>query len=256
MPPVEHLSYSSISSYLLCGHAWRLHYLDKVQTPTATPLVFGSAVHGAIEKHLRTGEPLATVWSQAWAQQLERNPEIDWGEMDSAESMAAEGARILAAPKVQKGIAEIAANYDRERGVIEKRVELAVPGVDVPVIGYIDVITRDGIIGDFKTAARMWSDSKAEDDLQSLFYLAALNQEGISVPDWTFRHYVISKTQNPDMKTFEVQHSPLQIVWLFEMIQRAWRGIDAGIYPMVPGGWKCSPKYCQFWGMCRGKYTG
>ncbi len=255
MPAIEHLSYSAVNSWLLCGYAYQLHYIDKVQTPTASALVFGSAVHGALEKHLRTGEPLATAWTESWQEQLERNSEIAWGDAESAEGMAAEGARILSAPRVQKGVAEIAADFDREHGLMEKRIELAVPGVDVPIIGYIDIITKDGIPGDFKTAARMWSDSKADDDLQSLFYLAALNQEGIQVPDWTFRHYVISKVKEPEMKTFEVKHSPLQIVWLFEMIEKVWRGIDAGIYPMVPGGWKCSARYCEYWNMCRGKYN-
>lgn len=254
MPSIEHLSYSSVSSYLLCGHSWKLHYLDKVSTPTATALVFGSAVHGALENHLRSGEPLDAAWSRAWGQQLERNAKIDWG-ADTPEGMQADGARILGAKKVQVGIAEIAANYDRDQGILEKRVELSVPGVSVPIIGYIDVITRDGIPGDFKTAARMWSDSKADDDLQSLFYLAALNQEGIKVPDWAFRHYVISKTANPDMRTFEVQHSPAQIVWLFEVIQRVWQAIEAGVFPMVPGGWKCGPKYCDYWSLCRGRYS-
>jgi hypothetical protein len=215
--------------------------------------VFGSAVHGAIEAHLRTAEPIEATWPHAWQAQLERNPNVDWS-ADTPEGMEAEGLRILTAPKVRKGIAEIAANFEPERGAMEKRIELAVPGVEVPIIGYIDIITKDGVPGDFKTAARMWSDSKAEDDLQSLFYLAALNQEGIAVPGLTFRHYVISKTQNPELKVFEVQHKISQIMWLFEVIQRAYQGIEAGIYPMVPGGWACSPKWCSYWSLCRGKY--
>ena len=254
MVSLEHLSYSSISSYLMCGHSWRLRYLDKVPAPTATALVFGSAVHGAIETHLRTAQPIEAAWPQSWSQQLERNQNVDWA-ADTPDGMEADGLRILTAPKVRKGIAEIAAIFDPEHGVMEKRIELAVPGVDVPIIGYIDIITKDGVPGDFKTAARMWSDSKAEDDLQSLFYLAALNQEGFHVPDLTFRHYVISKTQNPELRTFEVQHKMPEIMWLFDVVKRAWDGIDAGIYPMVPGGWKCSPKYCEFYPICRGRYT-
>ena len=253
MVSLEHLSYSSISSYLLCGHSWKLRYIDKAPAPTATALVFGSAVHGAIEAHMR-GEALETAWPRTWRAQLERNPSVDWA-ADTPDGMEADGLRILTAPKVRKGLAEIAANFDPEHGVMEKRIELAVPGVSVPIIGYIDIITKDGVPGDFKTAARMWSDGKAEDDLQSLFYLAALNQEGVKVPDLTFRHYVISKTQNPELKVFEVQHKLSEIMWLFDVVKRAWQGIDAGIYPMVPGGWNCSPKWCSYWALCRGRYA-
>lgn len=253
MANLDHLSYSSISSYLLCGHAWRLRYVDKTPSPTATTLVFGSAVHGAIESYLRSGGDLQEHWRAAWAQQCERDQQVDWG-AESPEALADEGARILAAKKVQQGLAAVASNFDATGGVIEQRIELHVPSVAVPIVGYIDVITRDGVPGDFKTAARMWSDGKAEDDLQSLFYLAALNQAGATVPDWSFRHYVISKTQYPDMKTFEVQHSPSEIMWLFQLIQAAWRGIEAGVYPMNPSTWKCSAKYCEYWDMCRGRY--
>lgn len=252
MAELEHLSYSSISSYLLCGHAWRLRYIDKISAPVSTALVFGSAVHGAIEGYLRNGGSLQEHWAAAWSTQLERGQQVDWG-VETPESLAEEGARILAAKKVQDGLAEIAANFAAS-GSIERRVEMRVPGVEAPIIGYIDIITRDGVPGDFKTAARMWSDSRAEDDLQSLFYLAALNQAGEAVPDWTFRHYVISKTQYPTMKTFEVRHSPGEIVWLFQLVQAAWQGIKADVYPMNPSTWKCSPKYCEYWDRCRGRY--
>jgi hypothetical protein len=39
------------------------------------------------------------------------------------------------------------------------------------------------------------------------------------------------------------------------MIQAAWRGIEAGVYPMNPSTWKCSPKYCEYWPLCRGRYA-
>jgi hypothetical protein len=44
-------------------------------------------------------------------------------------------------------------------------------------------------------------------------------------------------------------------MWRFDVVNRAWDGIDAGIYPMVPGGWKCSPKYCEYYPICRGRYA-
>jgi CRISPR/Cas system-associated exonuclease Cas4 (RecB family) len=254
MPPdLNHLSYSSISSYLLCGHAWRLHYIDKVQTPTAPALVMGSAWHDAVEQHLRSGADLGAAWSTAWGTQLERNPEIAWG--DDTPTMCAEtGERMTAAKPVKDMLAEIRANFDPERGALERRVELRVPGVPIPVIGYVDVITRDGIPGDFKTAARMWSDGKAEDDLQSLFYLAALNQAGDPTPRWAFRHYVVTKAAKPMAKVFEVEHTPGQMFWLFEVIQSVWQAIDAEVYPKNPSSWKCSPKWCDYWQQCRGRY--
>ena len=257
MLSLDHLSYSSLNTYLLCGHAWRLHYIDKVPTPTATALIMGSAFHAIAESYIKTGAPLEELWAQSLEKQLERNGEIACGDGLDPEAaigaMREDGLRMVKAKPVAAMLATIRGNFDPETCAIEKRVELRVPGVPVPIIGYIDVITKDGVPGDFKTAARMWSDGKADEELQPLFYLAALNQEGREVPGGTFRHYVFTKTAKPDARMFEVQHGLGEVFWLFGMIAAAWRGTEAGVFPMVPTGWKCSPKFCEYYGMCRGK---
>lgn len=258
MADLDHLSYSSISSYLMCARAWRYHYLDKAPALTSPALVFGSAFHEAAELYVRNpdGDTLPALWSEAWAAQLKSESErVDWG-LESAEGLNATGHRMANAGPVRELLEWIRERFTDETDDqnVERRVELRVPGVPIPVIGFIDVITTDGIPGDFKTAARMWSDSKAEDSMQSLFYLAALNQAGVEVPGWKFRHYVFTKTAKPDAKMFEVSHKPAELFWLFEMIAEVWRCIEAGVFPPNPQSWKCSPKYCEFWSLCRGKY--
>ncbi len=254
MSTVDHLSFSSINAYLLCGEAWRRRYVVKEPAPVSDNLVLGSAFHGAIEAYLKGAPDLEAAYEQSWTQQLERGQSIAW-EAGTPGPTHDTGLRMVKAKPVRDLLAEIRANFDPEHGIIERRVELHVPGVPIPIIGYIDIITRDGIPGDFKTASRMWTDAKAGDELQPLFYLAALNQTGVEVPGWTFRHYVFAKGQHPAAKVFEVQRKPSEIFALFEVIQRAWAGIEAGVYLMQPGGWKCSPKYCEFWQGCRAKYV-
>lgn len=250
---ITHLSYSSISSYLMCGRAWRFHYIDKVETLTAPALVFGSAFHAMAGRYIANGGDLSALWQESWAAQQERNSHIDWG-IESPEALPDTGLRIAKSKSVVELLDGLRAQYrgDDPRCALEKRIELRVPGVPVPIIGYIDIITNNGIPGDFKTARRMWSDSQAADAMQSLFYLAALNQMGIIVPNWAFRHYVVTKTAKPDAKMFEVRHKFVEIFWLFEMIQEVWRGINAGVFVPNPGTWKCNPK-CEYWSVCRGK---
>ena len=251
---LDHLSYSSISSYLLCGEAWRRRYVAKEPAPVSSNLVLGSAFHGALEAYLKGAPDLEGAYEQSWAKQLERDQNVAW-ENGAPEFDHDMGLRMVRAKPVQQLLDTVRANFDPEHGEIERRVELRVPGVPVPIIGYIDIITRDGIPGDFKTASRMWTDAKAGDELQPLFYLAALNQEGVQVPDWTFRHYVFAKGQHPAAKVFEVQRKPSEIFGLFEIIKAAWHGIESGVYLQQPGSWKCSPRYCEFWQGCRAKYV-
>ena len=245
---IDHLSYSSISSYLYCAAAWRFHYLNKVETPTSPELVFGSAFHNTIEHFIAGGHQgsLVDLWQENWAKQLEQNPEITW-EKDTPEGYCNQGIRMLSHPDIQQGILSIKG----ER--IETKVELQVPGVPVPVVGYIDIITEDGLPADFKTSKSAWTVDKALNETQPIFYLAALNQLGIHTHNYHFRHFVFVKTKTPQFQTIEHVHQPSQMFWLFKMIQHVWAGIEAGVFPENPTGWKCSPSYCDHWNICRGK---
>ena len=254
MSPIEHLSYSSISTYLLCPESWRRRYILKEKTLTATALVFGSATHNTIEAYMQHGGDLPALWRENYAAQLQSEAtEIEFG-TETPESVSDDGLRILSTPAVLDVIEQVRSDYDptRERS-IERRIELRVPGVPVPIIGYVDIITRDGVPGDFKTASRMWSTNKASEEMQPLVYLAALNQAGDNSHGWRFRHYVITKNTRPTAKVFETQRSASEVLTnLFPTIQQVWADIQAGRFPKVTSGWKCSPKYCSYFPQCQG----
>lgn len=252
---LDHLSYSSISSYLACPANWKFHYLDKIPTATSPELVFGSAFHSTIEEYVGTSHQcnLLDVWHTNWALQMETNKEVHWNG-DTPESMCNLGVRMFTNPDVAQGILSIKARPDAQGMLmIERKIELRIPGVGVPVIGYIDVIAADGVPGDFKTSSRAWTTDKALNEMQPVFYLAALNQLGIHMHNWRFRHYVFVKTKTPQFQMIEHVHGPAEIFWLFGMIQRVWDAIEKGCFPPNPTGWKCSPQYCDYWSICRGK---
>ena len=250
----EYLSYSSISAYLACGEAWRYRYVEKIKTPTSPELVFGSAVHATIEAYVaRRDFDLLTHWSAIWPNTIE-NVNVAWDE-DTPEQHYNNGVRLLSSKEVSAGLSKIKPMVDDHGPRIERKIVLNVPGVPVPIIGYIDIVTADGIPGDFKTSAVSWNPAKAQGETQSLFYLAALNQAGDNAHGWHFRHYVLVKTKEPKFQVLEHVHKPGEIMWLFEMIRRVWSAIEAEHYPLNPTGWKCNPVFCDFWGRCRGKYV-
>jgi hypothetical protein len=250
---IDHLSYSSISSYLYCGRSWAFKYLDQIKTPTSPELVFGSAFHGTIENYLTPGQKqsIPDLWMQNWNKQIESQV-VDFG-TDTPETFCNEGIRILSHPAIQQGILSIKPGTDEAGVKIERKVELHVPGVPIPIVGYIDIITDDGTPCDFKTSKTSWTVDKALNETQPLFYLAALNQAGIPIPGWRFRHFIFVKTKTPQFQAIEHVHNPGQLFWLFEMIKRVWKAIESEHFPMNPTGWKCSPNYCEYWGLCRGK---
>ncbi len=253
---LDHLSYSSITSYLDCAESWRRKYIAKEPTKSSPALVFGSAFHGAIENFLRDGDKLgepASYFPAAWEAALEKDT-IDWG-LDTPETHCNEGIRLLSDPNISKAVRAIEVGRDQEGWQIERKVTLSVPGVPIPIIGYIDLVAADGVPVDLKTSARSWSDGKAQDSLQSLFYLAALNQAGNTAHGWRFRHMVFVKTKTPQIQVLEHLHTPGELFFLFKLVRSVWEGINHDVFPLNTQGYKCSPTWCDYWEVCRGKYV-
>lgn len=255
---IEHLSYSSINTYLLCPRFWRFRYLNKIEMPTSAALIFGSAFHNTIEDYVRTrsdpndcaGE-LTAFWQRHWTAQLEQP--IDWG-TDTPEEMCNLGVRMFSDPDTIALVDSLKPLVIEEQPRIELRIEATVPSVPVPIIGYVDMIEHDGIPCDFKTSARSWNQDKANSEMQPTFYLAALNQAGYDHnPELRFRHYIFVKTKKPKVQIWESHRTVADLFWLFGLVRDVWHGIEVGVFPPNPGTWKCSPKYCEYWGICRGE---
>ena len=261
---IQHLSYSSASAYLRCGRNWKFRYLDRIPAPTSPALLFGGVFHSTIEAYIRNvskgGESaaLTEIWERQWTSKLAQEADnVAWGD-ETPDALRAEGVRMLQTPEIARTIKGVTPLVSRNGHIhIEDFVELEVSGVPVPVVGYIDIIDSDGVPGDFKTASRAWSERAAQGELQPLFYLAALRQAGHSGnPEMRFRHYVFTKTRNPAAQVIETRRKPQEIEFLFELVREVWRGIEAGVFVPNPMTWKCSPKYCEYWAICRGAEPG
>lgn len=256
---IDYLSYSSINLFLTCSHAWKLKYIDKEPQSVTPPLVFGSALHNTIEGYIanRHGDveidtSLVDMWNGNWNAAVEREPNCEWG-ADTPEQHFNEGIRLLSNPELVHMVNRLTPLRDDSGLFMEREVFLRVPGVPVPIKGYIDIVTNDGVPGDFKTSAQQWSVDKARAELQPLVYLAALNQMGRNVPGLRFRHFVMTKTKQPKVQVLETQHTYDSIFWLYGLIQQVWRAIESESFVVNPHAWLCGPKWCSAWSKCRGK---
>jgi hypothetical protein len=265
---VDHMSYSALTCYNACARSYRYRYVDMVQTPVSSNLVFGSAFHDAVETLLllvanaEEFDPLE-CWQVSWQKQLERNANITYVDTTPAE-LQTQGTNMLTMPIEVTGgkpakfgnmtaflkTLELATDPDTDRLRVEERVTLTLPNVPVPIIGYVDLVTSDGVPCDIKTAARSWAPDKADNELQPTFYLAALNQQGHQVD--RFRYYVFTKTKTPKVQVIETRRTASDMFWLIEALGETYRAIEAGIFPPTgAGSWKCCPDYCEYFGLCK-----
>lgn len=223
---------------------------------TSTPdLVFGSAFHNTAEDYLVNGGSPLGIWEKHWNAAI-NDDRIFWG-LDNPDDYKELGEKIFSSYDILRQLDAISIMYDNEGPIVERKVEITIPNVPVPIIGYIDLIMKDGVPGDFKTSKRKWNYERAKAEMQPLFYLVAMQQLGIlSVADeWKFRHIVVVKNKTPYMEIIEHTRKPQEIDFLYSYVQNVWDGIACGAFPENPNSWLCNPKFCDFWQICRGRYV-
>lgn len=260
--PVNRLSYSSISTYLLCPRSWRFRYIEKPVVPVSVALPFGSAIHSAVQTYISAKtlypdqvRPLAELWITCWQDALderrEKGQEVKWDR--PYDQYTRLGESMLAADDVVFAVDSIVpmARHDGT-DLAEHFVEFRVPGVPIPVVGYIDMIAADGVPIDFKTASRKWSKGKEHSEIQANFYLLALNQEEHTLnPSNKFRYVIFTKTKTPTCQVLETSRSWGELFWTMTLIHEVWKAIEGGHFPPNSTSWKCSDRWCEYWELCR-----
>jgi len=232
---IKHLSYSSISRYLKCGKQWKFRYIDELEEESSEALQFGSAWHDMIRMyHADTQYSVGHCWDMAYEK------------MQLPDELIHLGQKMLTSEKITQTIQGLNPNLE----TLEMKTELHIPGVSVPVVGFIDMIDG-GVPTDIKTASRKWTQEQADTDLQATFYLAALEQAGMIKLPAKFRFVVFTKTKNPDVQILETTRTHKDIFTLYGLVNEVWGAIQREVFmPSDPSNWWCSQKYCGFWDKC------
>jgi hypothetical protein len=154
----DHLSPSSLKTYMRCREQWRRRYVLGEKERPGAALVWGSAHNFALvetnfAQKITTGEDLSVADVQiAFAEGFDQRVEQDGGETEIAWGDDKPG------DLKDKGV-ELAAHYQRTVSprvkpiAVERSFQMAVPGVPVPIIGRVDV-EEDGRTIDLKTGAK------------------------------------------------------------------------------------------------------
>lgn len=175
----QHLSASQLSMLARCPEQYRQRYvLGKKERP-GSALIIGSADHAAHEHNFRQkiesklDLPLAEiedVYAQAYDDAIDRaggESEVAWGD-DNYSKAKDSGAGLvrLYHSTISPGMVPLD---------VEKKIELAIPMLPVPVIGYVDLETSAAIF-ERKTTKRAEKDLKGDWRLQGMVYRAALGK--------------------------------------------------------------------------------
>jgi len=138
--PLDHLSASSVSLFLRCPRQFQEQYIRGSRGPSNSALVIGSAVHLALSRELK-GEPRGKYFKETVDRAMAENGEIEWKYPESYCQKRARTAVDMYMKRVAPSLNVLET---------EKEILIELPGIDIPILGYVDIVTDRGVI-DIKT---------------------------------------------------------------------------------------------------------
>lgn len=236
---LPHLSFSRIDRYLECPEQYRLYYLEglRPKEPSAS-LVFGQTIHHSLAFHFATtGDPVA-FFERIWCG-LEHAP-IRYSGRATWNGLWTTGQALLK-KFVDEELPHLGTVMASERAF-----ELAIPDVDVPFIGVIDLVAlRDGrlMLADFKTSSSSYPDHEvALSDQLTAYSLAEPEAEEAAL-------CVFVKTKEPRIEWYLSKRNGTQLTEFLRKAEYVAREIKSRHFYKRPGTW-CS--WCDFLPICLG----
>jgi putative RecB family exonuclease len=242
----DYLSYSAIRTFQSCPLKYRFRYIDGLpEECTSSSLVFGSAIHEAIEAYfqaLLVGDPLPDLEAlmEGYRHHWETNQSvpIQFGATDTPESCEQLARRMLA-----KFLAsDLAQPEGRIIGIEEELRGELVPGVP-DLLGRLDLILETDdhvVIQDFKTARSAWSPDQAEESVEQLLLYGDLVRRLVPGKELKLRFAIITKTKEPKVQVLDAEFDAERLDRTKQVFKTVWSAIQAGHFYPSPSPMTCT----------------
>jgi CRISPR/Cas system-associated exonuclease Cas4 (RecB family) len=251
----DYLSWSAVSSFTNCPLRYFFKYVLGLPERTVSPsLIFGQAIHKAVELHLNelmagneapSAEALLGEYDAAWN---EYDPtEVNFGKESGRQDLLPLAQRVIGAFQAS----ELAKPAGAILGVEEELRGPVVLGCP-DILGRLDIIVEEAdavIVTDLKTARSRWSRDQVEDSAGQLLLYHELAKSLVPRKRLKLQFAVLTKTKEPTVDLHEVPVDVEQIDRTKRIVERVWKAIEAQHFYPAPSPTQCPT--CPFRGPCR-----
>jgi CRISPR/Cas system-associated exonuclease Cas4 (RecB family) len=256
-PDTLHVSFSQVTTYLLCPEKFNQAYVKgRLPAHRAPALVFGSAIHEALAWYhecLMAGTlkpslaDLSRVFDIKFAEGGEGPIPVMWDGEEGRERLAKLGREVLGVYHETSTPYRVLA-VEKAFSIVRTDSRTGEPHEEM-LSGVVDLVEQDAdgtiYITELKTSARRFDDIRLRCDHQVSVYSAA--RSALGFPDAKLRFRVLLKTKKPSIETYEVQRDELQVAETGRVIDQVLRAVDMGIFYPVRG-WQCAA--CPYRATC------
>lgn len=280
--PRSYLSASSIGTLLKCPKQFEFRYVQGIIIPPGAALITGTAMHKTCETYYRDAMTSTTRLTGSQAADLA---------VVSLEEVLDSGEHIITSTEVEDAkstLQMIAKTYVQEIAqnikpiAVEEEVRYkSACGVDI--LAYLDlrrelpfsdeaskalketgVVDNEGIC-DYKITSKKWNLGDLRNSLQFNLYSMITGIGNIEIHNMIKGSKVSKKLPakpaadgvldiTSNLRVLQYTFNGSQVDYFEGLIESAARLITSGIFmPCDPTAWCCTPDWCGYWNLCRGK---
>ena len=250
-----HLSASSINEYVECSLLYRFGRIDKLPMEfKSDALEFGTCIHRVLEEYYSARmigdrmllKDVHEFFVFKWLEIAKGRTDIRYADGHDYNSYLMFGRDLLTAwyNKLPDDDFTILA--------IEEAFSFNLPGIDIPIIGAMDLVEQDNsgtiIITDFKTSGRAYSKDEVDQNQQLTMYQIAAKQNGYGNREILLRFDTLIKTKTPKFEQYWTTRTELDERRLIKKARQVWDGISKEVFVPNDTSWKC--KGCAYKQAC------
>jgi len=258
---ISEIHQSSLNMILRCGEQFRRRYLEGDIIPPSVAAARGTGVHKASQVNLRnkirTKEdlPLADLLDAArdgYVNALKEGVYLPKEDQPSKKRILNNGLEdALRCTRVYRE--KVAPNLDPK--LVEEPFLINL-NLELPLAGTIDFVTVNNVLGDLKTSERSWSSTRAQEEIQPIFYSLAYEHLYGTRP--RFLYFILlarrDKDGAPSSETWQVEDVEVldkHYAALLAKISLMIRMLRAAVFPpALPTSWWCSERWCGYYTTC------
>jgi putative RecB family exonuclease len=240
-----HLSASSVNDYIDCGLQYKFGRVDNLPREySPDTMEYGSAIHRTLadfyqEKMIGNTLSLPDIhalFETHWKKAAQVIPYLRYSTGKNFTILLNEGKELL------KAYYENVSDEGFTTIAIEEPVGFYINGLDVPIVGYIDLMEEDDagtlIITDWKTSGKAYSLKDINTNMQLTIYQMAMKAMG-HTGEILLKLDVLIKTKQPKFEPYYTSRTQEDEKRVIKKIQAVWQGIQKGVFIPNDTSWKC-----------------